>query len=62
MKYYWEDKVSVVIEAKSDVVYKIKEEQNPKAKQQVMYRNLLKPCDVLLDNVDWELEELYQDR
>ena len=62
MKCHWEDDVSVVIETKGNVVYKVRKEKDPKAKPRVLHMNLLMPCDDFLDRFDLELEEKYLDK
>uniref|UniRef100_A0AAV2JMK3 Uncharacterized protein n=1 Tax=Knipowitschia caucasica TaxID=637954 RepID=A0AAV2JMK3_KNICA len=47
LRSYWEEKVHVVVEKKSDTpVYVIKPERGP-GKTRVIHRNLLLPCDYL---------------
>ena len=57
MRPFWEDKVHVVIENLSceNITYKVQPENDLSGKIRTLHRNMLLPCDNLLDSFDWNI-------
>ena len=59
MRSYWEENIHVLLESFGDgaVLYKARAENNISSKTQNLDPNLLLPCDILLDNFNWNILE-----
>ena len=62
MRSYSEEKIYIIVSIDNDpVVYKIRPEHDPKSKTRTVHPNMLRHCDNLLDNFDWNIREpVYQ--
>ena len=59
MRSYSEEKIYIIVSSigNDPVVYKIRPEHDPKSKTRTVHRNMLRHCDNLLDNFDWNIRE-----
>ena len=59
MRSYWEENIHAVLESFGDdpVLHKVRAENNMDSKTQILDRNLLLPCDLLLDNFNCNILE-----
>ena len=59
MRSFWENKVHVIIESYGEdpVIYKVQPENDKNGKARNLHRNMLQPCDELLDNFNWNLSD-----
>ena len=57
LKSFWEDKVHIVLETygENPVLYRVQAENYPNVRTRNLHRNMLQPCDDLLDNFNWNL-------
>ena len=57
MRSFWEEKVHVVVENinNENITYKVKPERDTDGRIRVLHRNMLLPCDNLLDNFNWNI-------
>ena len=57
MRSFWEEKVHVVVENinNENITYKVKPERDTDGRTRVLHRNMLLPCDNLLDNFNWNI-------
>ena len=57
MRSFWEEKVHVVVENinNDNITYKVKPERDTDGRIRVLHRNMLLPCDNLLDNFNWNI-------
>ena len=57
LKSFWEDKVHIVLETygENPVLYRVQAENDPNGRTRNLHRNMLKPCDDLKDNFNWNL-------
>ena len=64
MRSHWEEEVAIVVSALGDdcVVYQIRPEKQPNGKIRVLHRNMLMPCNALLDNFNWPLQKLQDNK
>ena len=63
MRSYSEEKIYIIVSSidNDPVVYKIRPEHDPKSKTRTVHPNMLRHCDNLLDNFDWNIREpVYQ--
>ena len=58
MQSFWEEKVHVVVENinNENITYKVKPERDADGRIRVLHRNMLLPCDNLLDNFNWNIK------
>ena len=59
---FWEDKVHIVLETygENPVLYRVQAENDPNGRTRNLHRNMLQPCDDLLDNFNWNLTKKYK--
>ena len=57
LRSFWEDKVHIVLETygENPVLYRVQAENDPNGRTRNLHRNMLQPCDDLLDNFHWNL-------
>ena len=57
MRSFWEEKVHVVVKNinNENITHKIKPERDTDGRIPFLYRNMLLPCDDLLDNFNWPI-------
>ena len=56
MRSFWEEKVHLVVENNESITNKVKSEKNTNGRIRVLRRNMLLPCDYLLDNFNWSIK------
>ena len=58
MRSFWEEKGYVVVENinNENITYKVKPERDTDGRIRVLHRNILLPCDDLLDNFNWNIK------
>ena len=58
MRSFWEEKVHVVVENinNENITYKVNPEGDTDGRIPVLHRNMLLPCDNLLDNFNWNIK------
>ena len=57
MRSFWEEKVHVVVENinNENTTYKVTTERGTDGRIRVLHKNMLLPCDNLLDNFSWNI-------
>ena len=62
LRSFWEDKVHIVLETygENPVLYRVQAENDPNGRTRNLHRNMLQPCDDLLDNFNWNLTKKYK--
>ena len=57
LRSFWEDKIHNVLETNGEnpVVYRVQAENDPNGRTRNLHRNMLQPCDELLDSFTWNL-------
>ena len=58
MRSFWEEKVHLVVENinNENITYKVKPERETDGTIRVLHRNIILPCDDLLDNFSWNIK------
>ena len=58
MRSFQEEKVHVVVDNinNENITYKVKPERDTDGRIRVLHRNMLLPCDDLLDNLNWSIK------
>ena len=64
LRSFWEDKIHNVLETNGEnpVVYRVQAENDPNGRTRNLHRNMLQPCDELLDSFTWNLIKKRQDK
>ena len=59
LRSFWEDKVHIVLETygENPVLYRVQAENDPNGRTRNLHRNMLQPCDDLLDDFNWNLSK-----
>ena len=57
LRSFWEDKIHIVLETygENPVLYRVQAENDPNGRARNLHRNMMQPCDELLDNFNWNL-------
>ena len=57
MRNHWEEKICYIDTRKDSAVFKVQCENENCGKTKILHRNMLMPCDNLLDNFDWNITD-----